>query len=205
MELVGQLAFKNIKREKKNYKTIVISLTMSIIIFLTSSAFARNLFLETDETLENYKEDKYGYSIRNVSQDEIETIIEYLNKDNIINDYIIYRIGLRGKQNAQEILIPKNKISEQMKKSIKNGVYLAFSQNILDDDSLVISSNAYNILGDKYNEILKRAGLESLNEDEVIITNTVIKKYSKYGDKIDYTKYEVRRHNTICCKKWNEI
>lgn len=202
MELVGELAFKNIKREKKNYKTIVISITVSIIIFLTTTGFARNLFLETEDLLKTYEDSKFEYKISYVNQDEIEGIIEYLNKDNLINDYVIYRTGLQVMKNMPTILIPNDKISEQMKKAIKNGVELSIQQYTLEDQSLVLSSDTYNFLGDRYNEILKRAGIESLAEDEVIISNTVNKKYSRYGDKINYTKYEVRRYNTICWKKW---
>ena len=198
MELVGELAFKNIKREKKNYKTIVISITVSIIIFLTTTGFARNLFLETEDLLKTYEDSKFEYKISYVNQDEIEGIIEYLNKDNLINDYVIYRTGLQVMKNMPTILIPNDKISEQMKKAIKNGVELSIQQYTLEDQSLVLSSDTYNFLGDRYNEILKRAGIESLAEDEVIISNTVNKKYSRYGDKINYTKYEVRRYNTIC-------
>ena len=97
MDLFGELAWKNIKREKKKYRTIEISLTISIIIFFISTGFVKNLFSKTDELLNNYQNFQYDYKISGVNQYETKSIISYLNKNNLINNYVIYRSRINGK------------------------------------------------------------------------------------------------------------
>ena len=76
----GELAYKNIKIEKRRYKAIVVSLTTSLIVYLVISSFLSNLY-------PNYGEgNKYNdYLIENVNYEEIEDVINYLEKQNLIN------------------------------------------------------------------------------------------------------------------------
>ncbi len=198
----GEIAYKNIRKEKSNYKTIVISITISIIIFLVADGFAKNLFYETNDML-NYNQNRnYTYNITDINKSELEQVINYLKKDNLVQSYGAYRIGLMGmSERATDILIPADKISDSIKKSIENNVNLTFSSNFLEDGSMVMNSCfAYYILGNEYDHILNKVGISSLAKNEVIISNTTRKEESKYGDLIEYTKYNVRRYIKICYK-----
>lgn len=61
----GILAYKNLKRSKKKYRTTVMSLTVSIFIFITMNAFITNSF---DFTSKYYKDT--GYNLRTYSGEE---------------------------------------------------------------------------------------------------------------------------------------
>lgn len=50
----GVLAYKNLKRSKKKYKTTVISIAVSICIFITMNAFINNMFSFTSGYYEDY-------------------------------------------------------------------------------------------------------------------------------------------------------
>lgn len=71
----GVLAYKNLKRSKKKYRTTVMSLTISIFIFITMNSFITNSFNFTS----NYYKD-IGYNLRvygrekNITENEIKQI-----------------------------------------------------------------------------------------------------------------------------------
>lgn len=83
----GVLAYKNLKRSKKKYRTTVISIAVSVCIFITINAFIGNVF----DVSSNYYED-YDYNVRvYVRGEDISKIAEledideyyplYLEKD----------------------------------------------------------------------------------------------------------------------------
>ena len=79
----GVLAFKNLKRNKKKYRTTVISISISIFIFITMNTFITNMFDLTD----NYYED-YNYNLLvsgALKTDEINKIVS----NNTVEDYSI--------------------------------------------------------------------------------------------------------------------
>lgn len=61
-------------------------------MFLSATSFARYLFYETDELLNRYQNKKYDYVIRNISQEEVDEVINYLDKGNLIKEHIVYRL-----------------------------------------------------------------------------------------------------------------
>lgn len=83
----GVLAFKNLKRNKKKYRTTVISITISIFIFITMNTFITNMFDLTD----NYYED-YNYNLLisgSLKTDEINKIVS----NNTVENYsILYSV-----------------------------------------------------------------------------------------------------------------
>ena len=55
----GELAYKNLKRSKKKYRTTIISIAVSIFVFITMNSFIVNMFQES----QNYYKD-YDYNIQ---------------------------------------------------------------------------------------------------------------------------------------------
>ncbi len=79
----GVLAFKNLKRSKKKYRTTVISIAISIFIFITMNTFITNMF----DLSNNYYED-YNYNLLvsgDLKTDEINKIVS----NNTVEDYSI--------------------------------------------------------------------------------------------------------------------
>ena len=190
----GTLAYKNIRREKEKYRTIVMSLTCSIVLFLVVSSFITNLFKATDWKLQDYK---YDYIIGSVEKNEIQDIINYINKDNIIKEYFGTTGALHTDSFVDYIIVPQEKISKQVKKAISSGEDLSINEEVLPTGDLKISAYLQYVIGDAYKKILKKAGVSELKAGEIIISNTAVKKDSKYGDKIKYTNLKKRRYCTI--------
>lgn len=77
----GVLAYKNLKRSKKKYRTTVVSLAVSIFVFIAMSSFIANMF---DVTGNYYKD--YDYNIKIIcggrTQDEIDKIskLKYIDE-----------------------------------------------------------------------------------------------------------------------------
>ena len=76
----GVLAYKNLKRSKKKYRTTVVSLAVSIFVFIAMSSFIANMF---DVTGNYYKDYDYNISIGcgGRTQDEIDKISKLKNID----------------------------------------------------------------------------------------------------------------------------
>ena len=175
----GELALKNIKFEKSNYKTIVISITTSIILFLTISGFINNLY-------KNINSEKYNDYLINVDYEMTDTVINYLKENNLIDNYFVTR-----DINDLILLAPEDKITNTTQNMIKNNI---FSFVNMYEGKYEIKSYAHNLFGKANDEILKRANLENLKENECILINSKEIQNSKYGNKIDFTKYKVRRY-----------
>lgn len=85
----GVLAYKNLKRSKKKYRTTVMSLTISIFIFITMNVFITNMFDLTGHYYQDYEYNLKLYSgIDDLSVAELNKIVTL--KD--IKEYmILYR------------------------------------------------------------------------------------------------------------------
>lgn len=66
----GTLALKNFKRNKKRYRSIVLSLTLSVVLFVSASAFRTDLKQASDHTVVNNDYDICFYS-KDISEDEM--------------------------------------------------------------------------------------------------------------------------------------
>ena len=82
--LEGLLAQKNFKRNKKQYRSTIISLFVSIVLFISASAFGMYLGQGVDKTIEEYGYDIAFFS-RSISVEEtIELYEEFKNVSSIV-------------------------------------------------------------------------------------------------------------------------
>lgn len=84
----GVLAYKNLKRSKKKYRTTVISLAVSIFVFITMNSFITNMFSFTG----NYYED-YDYNMilrQNISELSDEKLNKIRSSKNVQQCFILY-------------------------------------------------------------------------------------------------------------------
>lgn len=83
----GVLAYKNLKRSKKKYRTTVVSLTVSIFVFISMFTFINEGFKQSGNYYQDYD---YNYKItfnNNSSKDEIN---EIRNLDSVNASYLVY-------------------------------------------------------------------------------------------------------------------
>lgn len=82
----GVLAYKNLKRSKKKYRTTVFSIVTSIFIFITMNSFIINMFGFTDNYYEQY-DYNVRLSCRESSKEELTKIDKCQNIDEIFSVY----------------------------------------------------------------------------------------------------------------------
>ena len=121
----GELAYKNLKRSKKKYRTTVISLTISIFIFITMNALLINMF----DMSSNYYED-YDYNIRLYLRGNEPSDVDKIKKVNYIDEcFVLYEneknlkiFDLDKINEIEEIELSEDTIyDEEQKKSIPTG------------------------------------------------------------------------------------
>lgn len=180
----GVIAYKHVREDKSRYKTIVISLIASIILFLCTNGVIDNFYKSgiLIATSMNYLSD-YGFRIdRDQDEESAEKIIEYLKENNLITDYCFF-----SSEKLEKVKIPEEKISKDMKKLIKKGVHN------LQDGKIEMNSIVQYYYGESYEKLLNKASLNELNDNEVILVNNIIPK-TKYEKNIELTNYKVRRN-----------
>lgn len=83
----GVLAYKNLKRSKKKYRTTVISLTVSIFVFISMSAFINEGFKQSGNYYQNFD---YNFQIYG-NVDEFSTNLNIIKHfKNIDSIYLVY-------------------------------------------------------------------------------------------------------------------
>ena len=91
----GEIAYKNLKRARKKYRTTVISLVVSISVFIALASFMNYGFLITNQY---YKDIQYNISVSinntDENKDEVKNIYKKISLLNDVNQYSIHRMAL---------------------------------------------------------------------------------------------------------------
>lgn len=85
----GVIAYKNLKRSKRKYRTTVISLTVSILVFISMSSFLNESFKNVAKYYTDYD---YNVIVGGVSDLEDADVNKLNRIVNIKNKYIVYEI-----------------------------------------------------------------------------------------------------------------
>lgn len=178
----GVLAYKNLKRSKKKYRTTVISLTVSIFAFITMSAFITEGFRQAGLY---YQDLKYNVIIQNGIKDYDEVEINNLKELNNVNkSYLLYEdLGITSVEDESKIInYPDSDLSETSSLTV----------NIMGLDDYSFREYAKD-LGLKYDNI-KDKGI--LIDDFRYWSNTkqkeiITKRYSYIADDIMNLEYKV--------------
>ena len=163
----GVLAYRNIRKEKTRYKTIIISLTMSIVLFLSVSGVIENLYASNTQ-----KKEYNDYEIMVSNDEKINELIDNLEANKLINKYYISKLLT----STLILEVEDEKLTDEVKKLLESGVYERKENGLFD-----IGVNTYKFSDNVYNAILEKAGVTELKDDEVIILNTISAK-TKYGE-----------------------
>lgn len=86
----GEIAFKNVKRNKKRFRTTTISLTISIILFLVTATYINAIF---DNSFGDYYDNDYNYdaTITIPEGNDQKEIINKIKKVSEVKDYVQYK------------------------------------------------------------------------------------------------------------------
>lgn len=166
----GVLAYKNLKRSKKKYRTTVISITVSIFIFITMNAFITNTFDLTGNYYKDYDYNMVLYNgVENLSDDQLNKI---LSLDNIKDRFILYE--------ADQKIISVNDLSKVNQTPDE-------SEMGIDDYPILLVA-----LDDtSFKEYTKKIGE---NYEKVKETGILCDEFSYYDQETNNTK-KIRRYN----------
>ena len=155
----GEIALKNIKRNKKKYRVTVVSLFISIVLFISFSSYM-NYTLNTASSVMG--EVPYDYQISYFGDDnDIDALdkISEIIKSNDVKEYVSYsasNLSIIGNYTYSDEYLDfyKSAYGENGIKALNNLKYQYISIYILDDNS--------------YNKYKKLIGLD---KDSVILLN----------------------------------
>ena len=190
----GDIALKNIKRNKKKYRITVISLFISIVMFITFSSFIDYVFKGVDDVsmLPDYDIIVYLNSGKLPIDTKDDTINKILSHEQVDDKFIISSsIDYVTNTDFSKIYTDEfnNKISDSLDDSLEN----------VSNINLVVVND------EKYSLYLKTLGY---NEEKPILLNI------KRG--VDYTtnsrkNYEIKKYKSnnldinICDVSYNEV
>lgn len=192
----GVIAYKNLKRSKKKYRTTVISLAVSIFIFITMNAYLTNMFGMTEKYYKDYEYNVRLWSRNSIEKEECD---EILKLNNIEESYITYmmpkgstiKITDKTKINNVEdesdykymgVIAYDSKIFEKYAKKIGLDYEKTKGKGILYDLEMKYDDNgkAKEVRGYNYKKGEKIEG-KLYNEENLSIEIAEITKEAPYG------------------------
>ncbi|MBO5183062.1 MAG: ABC transporter permease [Bacilli bacterium] len=176
----GEISFKNLKRNKKKYRTTVISIIVSVFVFIALSGFMELAFQQVEHELEV---SDFNISLRtSVANDELNNkFIETTQLDNI-EDYTILR--------NSELSFFGNHYNKE---------YIDFSR-LEFDPSIPTYIQIVSIGKEQYNKYIKSLGLnyDEIRDKAILVDKEYQtfydennKKSTKYMRTFDFNKGDV--------------
>ena len=155
----GEIALKNIKRNKKKYRVTIVSLFISIVLFISFSSYM-NYTIDTASSVMG--EVPYDYQISYFGDDNNKEALDKINeivKSSDVKEYVSYSVGnlsiIGDYIYSDEYLdFYKNAYGDDGIKALNNLKYQSIYILVLDDNS--------------YNKYKKLIGLD---KDSVILLN----------------------------------
>lgn len=185
----GILAYKNLKRSKSKYKTTVISLTISIFVFITMSAFIDKAFFMSTRYYTDYDYNVFVTGISKLDNDQITQLRELENND---MNYVLY--SNKGISSVMD----EDKVVDYDGLDTSNEVP-SISLSALDDSSF---RKYVKELGLNYDEVKTKGIL--INDitywDEENEKQVIVERYSyKVGESvnIEYTENDSTKNISI--------
>lgn len=194
----GVLAYKNLKRSKKKYKTTVISITVSIFIFITMNSFITNVF----DFAGDYYED-YDYNIKIYGNGEKwskERIKQITSLNNVDEYFVLYE----GKEHYIKIK-DLSKINPEDKMGIEEDEYYDETKNdiVPTGEGKVLNLEIKALNHDAFKKYVEKIGA---NYEKVKTSGILCDNYQYYSDSLGNSK-EMRRYtyreNDIINGKYN--
>ena len=176
----GEISFKNLKRNKKKYRTTVISIVVSVFVFIALSGFMGLAFQQVEHELE-ISDFNISLSTSNINAESYNKFMETIKLDGIEN-YSIFR--------NNEISFTGNHYNKEYQEFLK----LELNPNKPTYLSIIsIGKDQYkkyvNSLGLNYDDIKSKAIL--VDKEYVTTYDDNDKLITKYIRKFDFNKGDV--------------
>lgn len=187
----GEIALKNIKRNKKKYRVTIVSLFISIVLFISFSSYMNYTINTASDVAGEVSYDYliYYYDDGNNNDEMIKKINEIVNSDDV-KEYVSYSIDnvllVDNYEYSNDYLeYYKNAYAEDEVKAITEQKVKSVSIIVMDDTT--------------YNNYKKELGLTS---DKIILLNKF--KGVSYGEKrINYNIPVIKNNNNGYIKLCN--
>ncbi len=183
----GTIAYKNLKRNKKKYRTTVISLVVSIFIFISVTSLVQYGFNISNQSFQNYK-----YNLMLSINKEMENEEEYNLYKQIANNQNVKRYSITK---FTSLTMDKNelKLSDEGKEYLSG--YSSYEENETYYVTMVSVGN------EEYNRYIKDLGLNYEDAKDKIIWIDDFERYI-YNEDGSYKKiigelYEYNKNDEI--------
>lgn len=165
----GDISYKNIKRNKKKYRTTVISIAVSVLTFVALSSFVDVAFLTVENELK-----ASDYNIYLTAKPENNT--GFYNK-------VLETVGL----NTIEEYTIKNQKDLSVSSSNYSKAYVQ-AGNYVFDENIDAFINIYSVGEESYKNYLKKLGLsyEEAKDKAVLVDKEKVAAYNEKKRKYDY-------------------
>ena len=175
----GEISYKNIKRNKKSYRTTIVSLTISVLVFISLTYFM-NAFLSEIKKEVSASEYNINYNIKNNEEKNIiNKINQTVNLDNIKN-YSIIRTTFGVFNNPKFNIEPREGINKDIRiVSIGEEAYKKYLKSLnlnyddVKDKGILVDEIKYSVnKGDKI--VNKQDRLYKYNKGDIVSMNLYI-------------------------------
>lgn len=188
----GTIAYKNLKRNKKKYRTTVISLVVSIFIFISVTSLVQYGFNISNQSFQNYKYNLMVSVNRDMENEEAYNLYKQIANNQNVKRYAITKFS--------SIAMDKNelKLSDEGKEYLSG--YSSYEENDICYVTMVSLGN------EEYNRYLKDLGLNYVDAKDKIIWIDDFERYvynedgsyKKYiGELYEYNKNDEIKFNTL--------
>lgn len=180
----GEIALKNLKRSKKKYRTTILSIALSIIVFISI-----NTFIEYGFNMSNMYYEEYDYNIRvNYTVEDNGDSLKYFN--NIIKLDNINNYSIR-KQSIQNIEL--SKYATDITKQVYGKAYNENGEEIEEPNYTIY----FIAVGDKnYKDYLSKLGLDEKEyENKGILINKGMTLLD--GKRVEYDYINIKENDKL--------
>lgn len=162
----GEMALKNLKRSKKRYRTTVISLIISIVLFISVSGFIEYMYTGFDAMYMTVDYDYSVYIYGDIKEEKKQVI-----KEKIENLDTIEKLSIVEMKYANTT-IQESRMDSKMLNAIKKEQDVASMYNSIDG-GYSIEVEILSLNKKEYDRYLSEVGLSKLNDNQIILVNYV--------------------------------
>lgn len=155
--LPGTLAVKNFKRNKRRYRSIILSLTLSIIIFVATNSFVTEL-KQASEAAIVFTTYNVAFSTPDMADEEVFGLWDKLRASEDKTE-CFYQMNANGSASVKT-----DRLTDALKEAMEipdgeKETKLSLTLQIVDDD--------------EYQRLVKEAGLEGMDDEELLAIGAV--------------------------------
>ena len=190
----GELAYKNLKRSRKRYRTTVISIAVSIFVFITMNTFLTNMFDLADDYYKDYSYNVKLY-VNDVDSKDIDRIqkLNYMDEKfalyEIADNLEIYDIDKVNEIPGQIILTEGGYYDEEKEEFIPDGKGKRMEMNIVGLDA------------ETFNKYLKEIGVNPKNvTNQAILSDQYFYYIGDTSKRAEKRIYKYGKNDTIVGK-----